>query len=822
MLFYQLINVEDQIWILRATFATSNTKMESAVKASVPTANGRNHINCSESDVLANGHTNGKLQKPNSSAHSNRVSQTNCAGQSTIAKNGHSAKANGHPMGQRNGRTMRNGRTCNGRTRRMKRPWGWDDWLILVCGICVGLGVGVAYAWFIYMLHENTLWFTHIEEVEREISFRTESGLYYSYYKQFINAPTISQGFYELTNDNTTENWRTINVIQRFNIYQEIFLAFVYRILPFIQSNYLPIFFYIKSVFALHGVYFTTIFAMAWLLSNSWLSGLLACTFFIANKANATRIDYTIPLRESFALPFLYMQMTIITYYLRPTVIHRQRVCLALIAATTFLFVLTWQFAQFILLLQAMALYLGTITGVIPIKKVKYIFSICVGSILAVFILQFFNKMLLGSLALSFVIVALLDFRLQAGRPVVTSISGQLVKLLERLVFTFAGMFILNFTIKILIGLDADQHIFKFITAKFGLASARDFDVLLYKCHSAFAFLPIQVIRNMTSTLLFPLYMAVVFGLLSVLVLAVIQNWNLESRISAGKKDDDIHQPATSSSPSPDPPSDSTILCRPDLAYHTLQTIPFGLMALLVVRMKFVWTPQMCVLAAFGIGNASLWRWLLGKVGCKSETTIQCVRHGVAVAIIAVAFYLCYPEMSAELNNLREFYDPDTVELMNWISQQTPKTAVFSGSMQLLAGVKLCTGRRLTNHPHYEDKQLRDKTLELYQYYARRSAKDVYNIHRATGTDYIILEDSICYARSSEVGCRLPDILDIMNGHLYSEANPALEPDLKVVQTRRFCDAVQSGAQDVVRFFKMVFQNRTFRVYQLVPQSQGG
>nr|XP_054753606.1 uncharacterized protein LOC129259335 [Lytechinus pictus] len=298
--------------------------MESAVKTSVPTANGRNHINCSESDVLANGHTNGKVQKPNSSAHSSRIGQTNCAGQSTIAKNGHPAKANGQPTGQRNGRTMRNGRTCNGRTRRMRRPWGWDDWLILVCGICVGMGVGVAYAWFIYMLHENTLWFTHIEEVEREISFRTESGLYYSYYKQFINAPTISQGFYELTNDNTTENWRTINVIQRFNIYQEIFLAFIYRILPFIQSNYLPIFFYIKSVFALHGVYFTTIFAMAWLLSNSWLSGLLACTFFIANKANATRIDYTIPLRESFALPFLYMQMTIITYYLRPTVIHRQ------------------------------------------------------------------------------------------------------------------------------------------------------------------------------------------------------------------------------------------------------------------------------------------------------------------------------------------------------------------------------------------------------------------------------------------------------------------------------------------------------------------
>lgn len=35
---------------------------------------------------------------------------------------------------------------------------------------------------------------------------------------------------------------------------------------------------------------------------------------------------------------------------------------------------------------------------------------------------------------------------------------------------------------------------------------------------------------------------------------------------------------------------------------------------------------------------------------------------------------------------------------------------MFAGSMQLLAGVKLCTGRALTNHPHYEDSGLRERT----------------------------------------------------------------------------------------------------------------
>ena len=30
--------------------------------------------------------------------------------------------------------------------------------------------------------------------MEREISFRTESGLYYSYYKQLVNTPSFVQG----------------------------------------------------------------------------------------------------------------------------------------------------------------------------------------------------------------------------------------------------------------------------------------------------------------------------------------------------------------------------------------------------------------------------------------------------------------------------------------------------------------------------------------------------------------------------------------------------------------------------------------------------
>ena len=47
-------------------------------------------------------------------------------------------------------------------------------------------------------------------------------------------------------------------------------------------------------------------------------------------------------------------------------------------------------------------------------------------------------------------------------------------------------------------------------------------------------------------------------------------------------------------------------------------------------------------------------------------------------------------------------------------SSDTAPGAVFAGSMQLLAGVKLCTGRTITNHPHFENKLLRERTVQVY------------------------------------------------------------------------------------------------------------
>ena len=67
------------------------------------------------------------------------------------------------------------------------------DWLNIiwnVIGVLAALGLAYHHMWYCYIQHENEMWFTNIKEVEREISFRTESGLYYSYFKQTVQGNT--------------------------------------------------------------------------------------------------------------------------------------------------------------------------------------------------------------------------------------------------------------------------------------------------------------------------------------------------------------------------------------------------------------------------------------------------------------------------------------------------------------------------------------------------------------------------------------------------------------------------------------------------------
>ena len=91
--------------------------------------------------------------------------------------------------------------------------------------------------------------------------------------------------------------------------------------------------------------------------------------------------------------------------------------------------------------------------------------------------------------------------------------------------------------------------------------------------------------------------------------------------------------------------------------------------------------------------------------------------------------------------------------------------------------------------------------------YARQTPEDVYNALSSLGTNYIILEDSICLAAPTlnNSSCRLTDIIDVVDSSYSDDTAP---------KQLRFCDAVRYGG-NYTKNFARVFVNRTFRVYAL-------
>uniref|UniRef100_A0A8C6X931 Dpy-19 like 4 n=1 Tax=Naja naja TaxID=35670 RepID=A0A8C6X931_NAJNA len=602
----------------------------------------------------------------------------------------------------------------------------------LFFGCITAIISGMMYAIYLSTYHERKFWFSGRPELEREITFQGDSAIYYSFYKELLKASSFKKGIHQLTHDNRTLSLKTMNTVRQMTLYPELIASILYQASGS-EEVIEPVYFYIGIVFGLQGIYVTALFITSWLMSGTWLAGMLTVAWFIINRADTTRIDYSIPARENWALPYFACQVAALTGYLKNNInSSAERFCYLLVSASTYTFMMMWEYSHYLLFIQAVSLFLLDVIGFsVLFLSLHEIYKIYLFSLFLAYVLQFENTALLVSPLLSLAATALLAKYLQV----------MLVTLFVVMHFSVLR----NFTVNWLLCQESLQ------------TPSQDFFLRL------------------THSSLLPFY---------ILVLIIC----LASVGGIGE--------------------------RPEVAYHILHTVSLGLLSMMMEGMKYVWTPYVCMIAAFGVCSPELWTTLFKWIRLKTvhPVLLALILSMAVPAIIGFSLWKeFFPRIMAELSELQEFYDPDTVGLMTWIKRQAPIAAVFAGSPQLMGVIRLCTGWMVTNLPLYNDDDLQKRNENIFQIYSKRSAEDIYKILTSYKATYLVIEDSICNEVGPVRGCRVKDLLDIANGHVYYEENDSSGYS----KYGRFCQEIKMNYSPYVNYFTRVYWNRSYLVYKI-------
>uniref|UniRef100_A0A8C4ZEM8 Dpy-19-like 4 n=1 Tax=Gadus morhua TaxID=8049 RepID=A0A8C4ZEM8_GADMO len=613
----------------------------------------------------------------------------------------------------------------------------------LFFGCLAAVACGAVYTGYLSTYHDRKFWFSNRQELEREISLQGGSGFYYYYFKHMLSAPSFEMGVLELTVDNRTISGETINAVERLSLYPEIITAFVYRVTES-QDFMDPICFYIGAVFCLQALYVTALFVTSWVMSGTWVAGMLAVAWFVINKSDTTQLDQAIPLRENWALPYFSWQVAALTGFLSNSVGPSQELfCHLTVSATTFSFLLLWEHSHYVLFVQALCLLLLDAFDLVPTRKVVDVHRVYLSSLALVYVIRFQSPSLLGC------------------------------PLLCLLIANFLSMFFDLLSISI---------------------PCRDFVTNFLLCQDGFQSPSQELFLRLTQASVLPFYLLV----LSVCLISTLQT--VYARGQPMKTNLRLE--------------DGRIGEQPEVAYHVIHTVLFGGLAMVSEGLKYLWTPHVCMLTAFGVCSPDLWmtvfRWL--RLRSIHPVVLALILSTAVPTIIGFSLWREYfPRVLGELSELQEIYDTDTVELVTWIRSQAPPGTVFGGSPQVMGVVKLCTGLAVTSLPLYFDIRLLRRSEDTCQVYARRSAEDVYKILTSQKTNYVILEDSLCNEYTHKPACRMKDLLDISNGHVVYDRGEIYS----FSKHGRFCSEIKLNYSPYTNYFTRVFWNRAYHIYRV-------
>ncbi|XP_068093773.1 probable C-mannosyltransferase DPY19L4 isoform X2 [Hyperolius riggenbachi] len=664
----------------------------------------------------------------------------------------------------------------------------------LFVGCLVTITSGMMYAVYLSTYHERKFWFSSRRDLEKEVTFQGDGAVYYSFYKDMLRAPSFERGVFELAYNNKTVPMKTINAVQQMTLYPELIASALYH-MSGSKGVVDPVYFYIGILFGLQGIYVSALFVTSWIMSGTWLAGMLTAAWFIINRADTTRMDDSIPLRENWALPYFACQVAALTGFLKNSSnLSVERFCYLLMSASTYTFIMMWEYSHYLLFIQALSLCL--LDGLSLVKKEKvhevhkmYLFSLCLG-----YLLQFENSALLTSPLLSLVVGSMIAKSLQIGAKKGTFRARVMKIMYFYLAFTISAS--LHYLIRSVVPPKENRQLLKSLEVKFGLNMTKNFTVNWLLCHDSFQPPSQDYLLRLIQSSLLPFYILV----LVICMFSISQG--IFKRIRGVPVNNHIN------------PEEGRIGERPEVIYHVIQGLLLGCLAMTFEGVKYLWTPYVCVLAGFGVCSPELWITLLRWIRVKTvhPVLLAFILSAAVPAVIGFSLWREFlPRIVNELSELEEHYESDTVELMNWIKGQAPLAAVFAGSPQLMGAIKLCTGWMVASLPVYNDEELMKRNEHVYQIYSMRSAEDIYKILTSYKANYVVIEDSICNEVAGMKGCRVKDLLDIANDHVVNEDGDVYAYS----KYGRFCHEIKMNYSPYVNYFTRVFWNRSYFVYKI-------
>ncbi|XP_075172137.1 putative C-mannosyltransferase DPY19L4 [Anomaloglossus baeobatrachus] len=669
---------------------------------------------------------------------------------------------------------------------------GFDlQWLVkILVGFIIMITICMMYVVHLLIFHERKFWFSSRTDIDREITFQGDGAIYYSFYRDMLQAPTFEEGIIELVINNKTVPMRTLNIVRQLALYPEVFAGMLYQLVG--RQDLSPANFYLGMVCGLQGIYIGSLFVTSWILSGTWLAGLLTIVWFLINGTDTTRIADSIPLRENWALPCFAGQVAGLTGFIRHNSnIKVERISYMIFCAASYLLIMFWEYSHYLIFLQALTLCLLDGLSLINKDKMEEIRNMYFAAVSFGFLTQFQNVKLLTSPLLSLMLASMVVKTLLDGVR-----SGTFQPKVMTMIY-FCLMFTLSLAIHFFMGTRVyktdDDQILKSVEVKLGLNMNKNFTVSWLLCQESFQPLSQDCLSRLTQSSLLPFYILVSIICLVSMCQGLFNNRGNQVRSNTSE--------------------DGRIGERPEVVYNVIQSLVLGVLAMTFEGLKYLWTPYVCVLAASGVFSPALWltvfRWI--RLRAVNPVVLALLLSSLVPALIGFSLWREYlPRIVEESIDLEERYESDVVEVMNWIQTLAPATAVFAGSPAMMGAIKLCTGRMVTSLPVYNDEELNKRNEDMYQLYSMRSAEDIYKILTTYKASYMVLEESIC-SEHFKLNCRVKDLLDIGNGHVMSED----EDIFAYSEYRRFCHEIKMNYSPYVNYFTRVYWNRSYCIYKI-------